>query len=77
MTDLRSAKYQVETLWTNVRNLRFWNVRRLGFLEESFNDVKEAVRLTTAHVYNTIDKLKFDTDDLSVGKEAKEQEYAV
>ena len=23
LTDLRSAKYQVETLWTNVRNMRF------------------------------------------------------
>ena len=45
-------------------------------MEEPIKDVKEAVMLTTSHVYNTIDKLKFDTDDLSVGMEAKEQ-YAV
>ena len=45
-------------------------------MEEPIKDAKEAVRLTTTHVYNTIDKLKFDIDDLSVGMEAKEQ-YAV
>ena len=44
-TDLRSAKHQVETLWTNVRNLRFWDGRLLGFLEEPIKGVEEAVRL--------------------------------
>ena len=33
LTKLRGAKYQIKTLWTNVMNLRFWDGRRLGFLE--------------------------------------------
>ena len=51
----------------NVRSLRFWDERRLGFLEEPIKDANEAIRLTTAHVCNTIHNLKFDTDDLNVG----------
>ena len=72
LTKLQGAEYQIKTLWTNIRNLRFWDGRRLGFLEEPIKEVNEAVRLTIAHVYNTIHKLKFDTDNLNVGKEAKD-----
>ena len=44
LTKLRSAKYQIKTLWTNVRNLRFWDGRILGFIEEPIKEVNEAVR---------------------------------
>ena len=73
LTELRGAKYQIKTLWTNVRNLRFLDGRRLGFLEELIKEVNEAIRQATATVCNTIHKLKFDTDNLNVGNNAKER----
>ena len=73
LTKLRNAKYQLKTLWTNVRNMRFWDGRTLGFIEEPIKKVNAAVRQVTANVYNTIHKLKYDTDRLDVRIAAKKR----
>ena len=75
---MRAAKCQIKILWKNAKRLCFRDGRIPGFIEYPIKEVDTAVRQVTASIYNTIDKLKYDTDyldvrDVTKGPHAAEQ----
>ena len=65
-TELLVPKHQATTLWNNVKDLRFQDGRIPGFMTDPVRGVCAATRQAITGVRNTIDKLKYDMDDLDI-----------
>lgn len=74
LTGLLIAKQKAQTLRKNVKGLRFWDGSIPWFLEDSTKRVIVDMKCAINRVYDTIDKLKYDTNLLNINDAPKNPE---
>ena len=66
LTGLLTSKHKATAMWRNVKDLRFWDGRNPGFMTDPVRVVCAAIKQVIARAHNTIDKLKYDIEDLDI-----------